>query len=74
MTSFLTTYSMEPVEGQFPVIMKDETGTFWNIFGEAVSGERGGETLLSPLAYTAADWAWRNLFNEVKYHSTIHSR
>ena len=67
-TSFLTTYRMEPVEGQFPVIMKDETGTFWNIFGEAVSGERGGETLSSPLAYTAADWAWMDLFDEVEYH------
>ena len=69
MTGFLTSYRMEPVEGQFPVIMKDGTGTLWNIFGQAVSGPRGGETLEPPLAYTAADWAWNDLFDEVKYHA-----
>jgi len=59
---------MEAVEGQFPVIMKDEQGTLWNLFGEAVSGTRGGEKLQAPLAYTAADWAWRAHFEEVRYH------
>jgi hypothetical protein len=65
MLAFYTTYSMEPVEGKFPVIMKDETGTMWNIFGEGMMGERAGEKLESPLYYTAADWAWRDLYNKV---------
>lgn len=67
MVAFLSTYQMQAVEGQFPVIMKDETGTLWNLFGEAVSGERGGEKLQSPVAYAAADWAWSNLFERVSY-------
>ncbi|MCK4745987.1 MAG: hypothetical protein KAT15_03090, partial [Bacteroidales bacterium] len=65
--AFQTTYEMEAVEGEFPVIMKDETGTYWTIFGEAVSGERGGERLESPVFYTAADWAWKDLFDEITY-------
>jgi len=47
--------------------MKDETGTLWNIFGEAVSGERKGERLRSPLYFTAAEWAWKDLYDQVDY-------
>ncbi len=65
MLAFLTTYNMEPVYGKFPVIMKDETGTMWDIFGEGMMGERHGEILESPLYYTAADWAWRDLYEQV---------
>jgi hypothetical protein len=68
--AFQTSYKMEAVEGHFPVIMKDESGTLWTIFGEAVSGPRGGEKLQSPVAYTAADWAWNAHFEDVSYHAT----
>ena len=63
-TAFLTSYSMQPVEGEFPIIMRDETGTTWNIFGEAVEGEREGEQLESPVFYIAADWAWELLLGK----------
>jgi len=65
MLAFQTTYNMEPVEGKFPVIMMDETGTMWNIFGEGMMGMHDGETLASPLYYTASDWAWRDLYDQV---------
>ena len=65
MLAFRTTYNMEPVEGEFPIIMKDESGTFWNIFGEGVDGDHDGETLESPLYFTAADWAWRDMYDNV---------
>lgn len=65
MLAFRTTYRMEPVEGQFPIIMRDESGTLWNIFGEGVQGGHDGEVLEAPLYYTAADWAWRDLFDQV---------
>lgn len=38
---------MGPVEGEFPIIKKDATGTFWNVFGEAMNGE---QVLLSALS------------------------
>jgi len=66
MLAFRTNYIMEPVEGAFPVIMKDESGTLWNIFGEGVNGDHHGETLESPLYFTAADWAWRDLYDQVQ--------
>ena len=69
MVAFQTSYQMEPVQGEFPVIMKDETGTHWTIFGEAINGERGGEKLKSPPFYSAADWAWVSLFENVTYFS-----
>ena len=67
MVPFFTYYKMQAVEGEFPVIMKDDTGTRWNVFGEAVSGERGGEKLQSPVFFSAADWAWRDLYESVSY-------
>jgi len=65
MLAFRTTYMMEPVEGMFPIIMRDKSGTLWNIFGEGVQGLHDGEQLVFPLYYTAADWAWRDLFEQV---------
>jgi len=65
MLAFWTKYIMEPLEGEFPFIMKDKTGTIWNIFGEGVNGAHDGETLESPLYFTAADWAWIDLYEEV---------
>ena len=59
--AFRTSYTMQPVQSEFPIIMRDETGTSWNIFGEAVEGEREGEQLESPVFYIAADWAWELL-------------
>lgn len=60
--AYRTSYVMEEVEGEFPVIMQDESGTRWNIFGEAVDGERKGEQLDSPDYYMALHWAWEALF------------
>ena len=65
--AFRTKYMMEAVEGQVPIIMRAESGTLWNIFGEAVQGDHDGEVLKAPLYYTAADWAWRDLFDQVRH-------
>jgi len=67
--AYRTNYSMEPAGGEFPIIMRDETGTGWNIFGEAVGGERKGEQLDSPVSYTASHWAWEALFARVSEFS-----
>lgn len=68
-TAFQTSYDMEPVQGEFPVILRDETGTSWNIFGEAMDGERTGEHLESPVFYTASAWAWEALFEKTSEFS-----
>ncbi len=67
LVAFTTHYEMELVEGEFPVVLKDETDSYWTIFGEAVRGERGGERLQSPVYFTAARWAWFDLYENVSY-------
>jgi hypothetical protein len=48
----------EPVDNALPVVMKDNEGTNWDIFGNGVSGPREG-TKLKPLSsYTAYWFAW----------------
>ena len=60
--SFNGRYQMKAVQDAFPVIMEDDTGTRWNIFGEAVSGPGKGERLTTPPSYFAAEWAFEALF------------
>ena len=60
--SFNGRYQMKAVQDAFPVIMEDDTGTRWNIFGEAVSGPGKGERLTTPSSYFAARWAFEALF------------
>lgn len=47
---------------QLPVIMEDDEGTIWNIFGEAVEGLRKGTTLNSVPSYNAYWFAWADFF------------
>lgn len=69
MVAFLKKYEMTPVQDEFPVIMKDNSGTKWNIFGEAVSGTGQGQQLSSPDAYMALGWAWKDLFDQIEVYS-----
>ncbi|MTI87875.1 MAG: DUF3179 domain-containing protein [Balneolaceae bacterium] len=46
-----TILHFEPIQGGLPVIMKDQEGNSWNIFGEAVNGPRTGEKLNSTTSY-----------------------
>ncbi len=66
---YKTPYKMIRVEDSFPVIMEDETGSLWNIFGEAVSGARTGEKLQFPPSYLASEWAWISLFENLDFYS-----
>lgn len=47
-----TILEFEPVLGALPIIMKDQEGNNWDLFGEAVSGPRTGLKLKSPQSYT----------------------
>jgi len=45
-----------------PIIMEDNEGNLWNLFGEAVSGPRAGEQLESIPSYNAFWFAWADFF------------
>ena len=67
-TAFRSNYLLQPLQGEFPVIMKDESGTKWNIFGEAVSGPKKGEILLPAKGYLALDWALLDIFGNAIFY------
>lgn len=46
-----TKLNFQAVQNRFPVIMKDNEGNTWDIFGEAVSGPRTGEQLTPMRSY-----------------------
>ncbi len=52
------TLKFESVQGELPVIMEDQNGTKWNIFGRAVSGPDTGKELQIARAYIAYWFAW----------------
>ncbi len=63
-TAFRTDHLMNPVQDEFPVILIDNTGSKWNIFGVAVSGPRKGEKLEAATGYFATLWAWESIFED----------
>ena len=57
-----TTLNFEKISDEFPIVMQDDSGTEWNIFGEAVSGSMEGKTLTPLPSYNAYWFAWVDFF------------
>lgn len=53
-----TLLTFNPVQGQLPVIIKDNEGTTWNIWGKGISGPREGEQLKSSISFIGYWLAW----------------
>lgn len=63
--------NFEPVQGELPIIMKDEEGNKWNIFGEAVSGPKTGSKLIPTTSYSGYWFAFADFYpNSCIYPST----
>lgn len=54
----------EAVQDKDRIILKDNEGNEWDIFGKAVSGPRAGEELRKPLSYIAYWFAWAAFYPE----------
>ncbi|MDZ7720544.1 MAG: DUF3179 domain-containing protein [Balneolaceae bacterium] len=52
----------EPVQDELPIVMKDNEGNQWNIFGEAVSGPRTGERLTATRSYNGYWFAFADFY------------
>jgi hypothetical protein len=59
-----TLLEFEAVDDQGQVILTDNEGNNWNIFGKAVSGPRTGQKLSKPLSYIAYWFAWAAFYPE----------
>ncbi|MDR8394275.1 DUF3179 domain-containing protein [Aliifodinibius sp. S!AR15-10] len=52
----------EAVEDALPVILRDQEGTRWDIFGYAVEGPRKGDRLRTTNSYSGYWFAWADFF------------
>lgn len=53
-----TTLEFTLTEGEPPLVMMDNEGTKWNIFGEAIDGPRAGESLMQAKSFISYWFAW----------------
>lgn len=63
-----TTLEFEAVQDSLPVIMSDNEGNEWDIFGVAVSGPRAGQSLQKTNSYIAFWYAWTAFFPGADIH------
>ncbi|MCH7817314.1 MAG: DUF3179 domain-containing protein, partial [Proteobacteria bacterium] len=57
-----TVLNFSSVQGQLPVVMTDNEGTQWDVFGTAVTGPRAGTQLQKTNSYIAYWFAWTAFF------------
>jgi Protein of unknown function (DUF3179) len=53
-----TTLEFTITQGDLPLVMMDNEGTKWDIFGEAIEGPRAGESLQQAKAFIAYWFGW----------------
>lgn len=58
----------QPVLDELPVIMEDEQGNRWDLFGVAVDGPRAGESLIPATSYTGYFFAWADFFPDMNIY------
>jgi hypothetical protein len=69
-TSFINDSNavFSPVQNKFPIVMKDDKGNSWDIFGVAISGSRKGVQLASNKSYVALEWAWKKFYTDLIFN------
>ena len=63
-----TVLEFSGVSDSLPVVMEDNEGNQWDIFGTAVSGSRAGEQLAKTDSYIAYWFAWAAFFPEAEIY------
>lgn len=56
------------MQDRLPVVMRDNEGNEWDIFGVAVNGPRTGQQLQKTNSYIAFFYAWTAFFNDPLIH------
>jgi len=60
--SFRSSLKFEPIFDSFPLIMQDESGSKWNLFGEAIEGPLKGKQLEDAGGFYAFKQSWELVF------------
>ena len=55
------------LQNEFPTILIDETGTKYDVFGNAVEGSNSGNRLIPSVGYIAAWWAWQDFYESFNF-------
>ena len=63
-----TVLDFQPVLGRLPVVMSDNEGNEWDVFGVAVSGKRTGQRLQKTNSYISYWYAWTGFFPGADIH------
>ena len=63
-----TVLDFEAVQGQLPIVMRDNEGNEWDVFGTAVSGSRTGQQLQKTNSYISYWYAWTAFFPGAEIH------
>ena len=63
-----TVLEFSAVQNQLPVVMMDNEGTSWDVFGKAVSGPHVGASLRKTNSYIAYWFAWTAFFPGTVIH------
>lgn len=63
-----TVLDFEAVQDRLPVVMRDNQGNEWDVFGHAVSGTRMGQRLQKTNSYIAYWYAWTAFFPGADIH------
>lgn len=58
----------EAVENELPVVMEDQEGNKWDVFGYAKEGPKKGMRLPTARSYTGYWFAWADFFPGLKIH------
>lgn len=58
-----TKLTFQPIQGALPIVMEDNEGNKWDLFGEAIEGPRAGTKLPEVLNYIGYWFSWAT-FNE----------
>jgi len=64
-----TVLEFKPVQNRLPVIMEDQEGTKWDVFGSAVEGPRTGTQLEHTNGYIAYWFAWAAFYPNTTIHT-----
>lgn len=63
-----TKLTFTAIENSEPTVMKDNEGNEWNVFGEAISGDRKGQKLLSTTSYIGYWFAWGTFYPNLEIY------
>ena len=63
-----TLLTFTPVPDRLPIVMIDQEGTTWDIFGRGIEGPRAGKQLRPTRSFIAYWFAWGAFYPGVEIH------